>query len=113
MILGFLSERADHVSAREGLLSIIEPSQRCFRIESLADAVHVEGVVPAVCGERAIAQCAQTVDGAVSVGGVNLQAGVIILMKWAEIQPTPFGRSSTIVLDHICYVMDLVVPGDS
>jgi hypothetical protein len=54
------------------LLPPVQPPQRLFRGDALAKTVHIEGVVLAVPGEGAIAQCAQAVDVAAPIGGVDL-----------------------------------------
>jgi hypothetical protein len=65
-----------------------------------------------VFGERAVAECAQTVDIATSSGGVDLQAGVLVRMEWAEIQSASPGWPGPIEADQILDVVSLVVVGD-
>jgi hypothetical protein len=66
-------------------LAVVEPPQCMLRIDALADAIHVEGVVPAVPGERTIAVRAQAVNVAASFGGIDVQAGVIVRVRQAEV----------------------------
>jgi hypothetical protein len=65
-----------------------------------------------VPGERAVAESAQAVDIAASFGGVDLQAGVLAGVKWAEIQPAPPGWRGPLEPDQILDVVCLVILGD-
>ena len=62
--------------------------------------------------KRTIAVRAQTVRVAASLGGINLQAGVFIRVKGAEIQPAPPSWSGPIKPDQILDVMGLIVLGN-
>jgi hypothetical protein len=94
------------------LLLPVQSPQHRFRIDALANAVHVKGVIPAVPGEGSNRSVCSDSEHSSAVCGTDLQAAVIVRMKWAEIEPASSGWSDSIVSDQILYVVGLVVPGD-
>ena len=63
-------------------------------------------------GERTVAQRAQAMDIATSVRTVDLQAGMVIRVKWTEIEASAPSWPGPIQLDKILDVVRVIVPGD-
>ena len=91
------------------LSSLVQPPQRCFRINSLANTVDIEGVIPGMFGKRSITQGAQAVDIVASFSGVKQQAGVLVRVERTEIQPAPPGRPCSVEPAQLLDVVSLVV----
>src|SRR5262245_29512888 len=92
-------------SQHRRLLPPIQPPQRLFRIDTLANAVHIEGVIPAVPGERTVTVCAEAAAIAVSSVRVDAQARMIVWVERAEIQSAPSSWPGSIEANEILYVV--------
>src|SRR5215212_8295039 len=90
----------------------IQPPQRRFRVEVLADTVDVKGVIPAVPSEWAIAVSTKAATVELSTVCVDTETRMLIRVKWAEIQPAPLRWPGSIEPDQILDVVGLVVLAD-
>src|SRR5262245_45083996 len=93
--------------------SLIQSPQRLLRVDAFANAVHIEGIVPAVLGEGTVAMRAEAAAIALSTPHVDAQARMLIRVERAEIQIAPSPWSGSIKADDILDVVSLIVSRDS
>ena len=99
------------VAGAKRLPAAVELAKCVFGLQTLADTVDIEGIIPTVLGKWAVAVLAEAVNVALAAGGIHLEACMVVRVKWAEVKPSFPGWPGAVGADQVLHVVLLVEVG--